>query len=108
VLPEVTQLRYLEKITAGERESERAVLSAYRTGEYTTGAMAGSGGCLGIGDVDNNKTTSAAIGHIRTFLTVFCFLIPKEKMLTKFTLPSKSNCQYRRFCSWCSTPVTLQ
>jgi hypothetical protein len=35
----------------------------------------------------HNKTTSAIIGHCRMFPTVFCFPIPKQKMLAKFTLP---------------------
>jgi hypothetical protein len=47
----------------------------------------GLSGCHGIGDMHNNKTTSAIVGHLRTFPTVFCFSIPKQKMLAKFTLP---------------------
>jgi hypothetical protein len=47
----------------------------------------GLSGPHGIGEMHNNKTTSAIIGHFRTFPTVFCFSIPKQKMLAKFTLP---------------------
>jgi hypothetical protein len=53
-------------------------------------ASKGLSGCHGIGDVHNNKTTSAIIGHFRIrrmFTTVFCCSIPKQKMLAKFTLP---------------------
>jgi hypothetical protein len=47
----------------------------------------GLSGRHGIGAGHNNKTTSAIIGHFRTFPTVFGFSIPKQKMLAKFTLP---------------------
>jgi hypothetical protein len=57
-------------------------------------------GCHGIGDVHNNKTMLAMIGHFRTFPMVLCFSIPKQKMLAMFTLPWKSNFQNGRFCYW--------
>jgi hypothetical protein len=50
-------------------------------------ASKGLSGCHGIGDVHNNKTTLAIIGHFRMFPTVFCCSIPKQQMLAKFTLP---------------------
>jgi hypothetical protein len=52
-------------------------------------ANTGLSGCHGIGELHNNKTTLAIIGHFRTFPTVsvFCFSIPKKKMFAKFTLP---------------------
>jgi hypothetical protein len=68
-----------------EREQMTVVSCCLLTGLASTGLS----GCHGIGDVHNNKTTSssAIIGHFRLFPTVFCFLIPKQKMLANFTLP---------------------
>jgi hypothetical protein len=79
----------LKSLLERERERERArkqmtvVSCSLLTGLPSTGLSGGHG----IDDVHNNKTTSNIIGHFHTFLTVFSFSIPKQKMLAKFTLP---------------------
>jgi hypothetical protein len=73
----------LESLLERAREQMTVVSLCLLTGL----ASKGLSGCHGIGEMHNNKTTSAIIGHFRTFPTVFCFSIPKQKMLAKFTLP---------------------
>jgi hypothetical protein len=78
----------LKSLLEREREREsREQMTAVSCCLLTGLASTGLAGCHGIGDVHNNKTTSAVIGHSCTFPTVFCFSIPKQKMLAKFTLP---------------------